>query len=243
MSGSVQQTERLQKAANGVLGRRKFDWRKVEVNGDLSRRTLDAINMAAWLMGFSEGQLRKIHRGNVTPHVFQTMTRQKERPPAMKKRDRERRDEAAKLRRRHRQGRLNLRSVKIHSAEGGAPHYGGTTDIMGQLVAPFLVGRYGLPLGSGKRTPAYNKSIGGSPTSDHLTTNLFTFARDFPTWDGEAAARALARLFGWKDWQPNSYATFDFSVGQRTFRLQILWGAAIGHDDHIHVGISLVGGP
>lgn len=133
-----------------------------------------------------------------------------------------------------------LASVRIRSTAGGPSHWGGAADIMGQFVAHFLAEKFGLAKGSGKRTPKHNAEIGGSPTSDHLTTKLFTFARDFPTFAGEAAARALAAAFGWHDWQPNSFATFTFQLGGHTFRLQILWGAAIDHDDHIHVGIELI---
>jgi hypothetical protein len=134
-----------------------------------------------------------------------------------------------------------LAGVRLKSTVIGRPHWGGGADVMGQFVAPFLLLHYGLRKGSGKRTPKHNAEVGGSPNSDHLTTHLATFARDFPTFDGEAAARALAAAFGWHDWQPNSYATFDFKIGRHTFRLQILWGAAIGHGDHIHVGIELIG--
>jgi hypothetical protein len=134
-----------------------------------------------------------------------------------------------------------LASVHIRSTALGRPHWGGGADIMGQFVAPFMAEKFGLAKGSGKRTPQHNADIGGSPTSDHLTTRLETFARDFPTFSGEAAARALAAAFGWHDWQPNSFATFDFKLGGHTFRIQILWGAGIDHGDHVHVGIELVG--
>jgi hypothetical protein len=119
----------------------------------------------------------------------------------------------------------------------GAPHWGGSNDVMQQYVEPFMVKR-GLPLGSGKRTPAENQAAGGSPTSDHLTTHETTAARDFPTFTGEDHARALAASIGFVSWQPNSFEKFTFSAGGRNWRAQILWGAGIGHGDHVHVGIS-----
>jgi hypothetical protein len=136
--------------------------------------------------------------------------------------------------------RGTLAGVRIESTSSGRPHWGAAADVMGQFVAPFLMKR-GLPKGSGKRTPAHNAAIGGSPTSDHLTTKLLTFARDFPTFTGEDDARALARAFGIATWQPNSYTTYDVVIDGWVFRIQILWGAGIGHGDHVHVGISLVG--
>ena len=129
--------------------------------------------------------------------------------------------------------------VKIHSTSSGRPHWGGAADLMGQFIAPFMNDR-GLPTGSGKRTPEHNAAIGGSPTSDHLTTTTTTFARDFPTFSGEDDARALAEALGISGWQANSFDAFNVVVDGITFRVQILWGAAIAHGDHVHVGVSLV---
>jgi len=133
-----------------------------------------------------------------------------------------------------------LAGVRIKSTALGPRHWGGGADLMGQFVAPFMAEKFGLAKGSGKRTPQHNAAIGGSPTSDHLTTNRDTFARDFPTFSGHDAAKALAAALGFTGWQENSYATFEVSVDDHTFRVQILWGAGIDHGDHVHVGIELV---
>lgn len=121
----------------------------------------------------------------------------------------------------------------------GDPHWGGSGDVMTQWIEPFLVAR-GIPLGSGKRTPAENDAAGGSENSDHLTTNRTTAARDFRTFSGEDAARALAESLGIDSWRPNDFTGHTFQAGGRRWRAQILWGAGIGHGDHIHVGISPV---
>jgi hypothetical protein len=123
------------------------------------------------------------------------------------------------------------------STTPGEPHWGGAGDVMTQFVEPFMAER-GVPKGSGKRTPAENAAVGGSPNSDHLTTHMTTMALDFKTRDGEDDARALAKALGNAGWQANSFDGFSFSVGGHTFRAQILWGGAIDHDDHVHVGIS-----
>lgn len=135
--------------------------------------------------------------------------------------------------------RHTVAGIRIQSTAPGRPHWGGGADVMGQFVTPFML-RRGLPKGSGKRTPAHNAAVGGSPTSDHLTTHTLTFARDFPTFSGEDDARALAHALGFSSWQPNSYTTYDKVIDGHTFRFQILWGAAIGHGDHVHVGVGLV---
>ena len=126
--------------------------------------------------------------------------------------------------------------VEVTATEG-EPHWGGAGDVMTQFVEPFMVER-GLPIGSGKRTPAHNAAIGGSATSDHLTTKSTTAARDFPTFSGEDDAHALAAALGCETWKANSYDGFTFAAGGRSWRAQVLWGAAIDHADHVHVGIS-----
>lgn len=142
--------------------------------------------------------------------------------------------EALEAAKRRREG--SLKAVKVTTTPG-APHWGGGGDVVAQFVEPFMVKR-GLPVGSGKRTPAYNASIGGSPTSDHLTTHTTTMARDFPTYSGADDAAALAVAMGCGAWHENSYATFNCVVDGHAFRVQILWGAAIGHGDHVHVGVA-----
>jgi hypothetical protein len=233
--------QRFRRAVNGHLGRRKFAWRKVPLRGRPDNRLFEATHLVAWQLGFSTQQLKKIMRGEVTRHAEQIILGQKARSAAMKKRDLGRRKQAAALRRRHREKKGTLASVRIKSTQPGGPHYGGAVYVMGQVVSPLLYGKYGYPIGSGKRTPRRNLEVGGSPNSDHLTTKTLTFARDYPTFNGEEAARELALIFGWEDWKPNSYATHTFRIGKYSFRLQILWGGLIKHGDHIHVGIQFLG--
>lgn len=133
---------------------------------------------------------------------------------------------------------VGLASVRVKTT-GGEPHWGGSNDVMTDFIEPFMTKR-GLPIGSGKRTPEKNASIGGSKTSDHLTTKTTTAARDFPTFDGEDDARALAKALGNSSWQPNTTNGFTVSVDGQAFRVQIIWGAAVQHGDHVHVGVSRV---
>jgi hypothetical protein len=228
--------KRLQHAANGVLGRRRFKWRKVKEDGELGERSRDALHMACWLLGFSDEQLDKIHRGKLTPHIEAVLLGEKPRSEAMKRRDAARRDDARRKRKKHKEaGTLGSIQVVLRPGE---PHYNGSSEVLAYIEG-FLLDR-GLPLGSGKRTPAHNAAIGGSSTSDHLTTKTSTDARDFPTFSGEDDARALAAHLGNASWSANSYATFDIRVDGHTFRIQILWGSHIGHGDHVHVGVSFI---
>jgi hypothetical protein len=230
--------KKLQKAVNEHLEKREFPWRKIEVDGIVGNETIDATHMACWLLGFSEEQLDKVHKGSVEDRVFLILTGQEARNAEMKERDTKRREQAKKLRKAHKE-RGTLAAVKANTSSG-SPHYGGAADVMDQFVKPFLVGKHGLPIGSEKRTPAENTASEGSPTSDHLTTQTQTFATDFPTYSGEAAARGLAKKLEWSGWSANSYDSLDKRVDGHTFRFQILWGSAIDHDDHIHVGIRLL---
>lgn len=129
-----------------------------------------------------------------------------------------------------------LARVRV-SPTPGSPHWAGSGDVLHQFVVPFMK-RQGLSAGSEKRSPAQNAAVGGASGSDHLSTNTTTDAIDFPTTNGEGAARALAAAMGSKSWAANSYNRFPIKVGRYTFSVQILWGAAIDHADHVHVGVA-----
>jgi hypothetical protein len=98
--------------------------------------------------------------------------------------------------------------------------------------------RRGLHPGSRVRSASHNAAVGGSPSSDHLDAPN-RFATDYPTYRGLDDAQALARALGITNWQPNSYASHIIEVDGVRLVLQILWGAAIDHADHVHVGAHL----
>lgn len=102
----------------------------------------------------------------------------------------------------------------------------------------------GYPNATGKRTPSQNAAVGGSPTSDHLTTDQDSFAWDLSNGTtsenerGHSTARKIARKYGVR-YVPNSYESGGVaSIGGRKFKVQILYGNRINHGDHIHVGIT-----
>ena len=202
-------------------------------DGKLGEKTLHATVKAAHVMGLVRRALTRIEKEHLIAEGAQLMLRDPStRSDAQKRRAKKRRDDLRKkLQRKPSLTRVNV------TPTAGAQHWGGSNDVMTEFVEPFMVKR-GLPLGSGKRTPAHHASVGGSKNSDHLTTKTRAAARDFPTFAGEDDARALARAMGFGSWQPNSFTGFSVSAGGHAFGAQILWGAAIQHGDHVHVGIS-----
>lgn len=206
---------------------------KLDEDGVLGPKTLLAAYKVAHIMGLKRSRLNEIEKEHlIAKPVQRIIHRPGSRSEAQKKRGHERRENL----RRKLDKKGTLAGVRV-TAKAGNPHFGGCGDVMEQFVEPFLVKR-GLPLGSGKRTPAENAAVGGSATSAHLTTKTTTAARDFPTMSGEDDARALAKALGIGSWQPNSFTSFTFGAGGRTFSAQILWGSGIQHGDHVHVGIS-----
>lgn len=224
----------LQQGLNTIAGKFPRLVRfKLTEDRKLGELTLDAAFEAAYIMGLSRRRLNEIEKKNLIVQPVQLILRD---PRARSDAQKERGEKRRRALRRKLDRRPSLRRVRVTPSPGD-PHWGGANDVMTQFVEPFLVKR-GLPIGSGKRTPAENAAVNGSPTSDHLTTKTRTMARDFPTRAGEDDARRLAALMGFGSWQPNSHASFGFSAGGRNWQAQILWGAGIDHDDHVHVGIS-----
>lgn len=224
----------LQEALNKVAGQfpRIVKFHLAE-DGKLGDKTLRAAVVAAHVLGITGSRVTDIEKAHVIDQRIQGLLRRPAtRTDAQKARAKERREAL----RRKLDKRLSLTAVSV-TMRGGPTHWGGSNDVMEEFVEPFMVKR-GLPLGSGKRTPAENKRVGGSKKSDHLTTKRKTAARDFPTAKGEDDARALAKSMGFESWRPNSFDGFEFRAGGQSFMVQILWGAAIDHGDHVHVGIS-----
>lgn len=85
-----------------------------------------------------------------------------------------------------------------------------------------------------KRTPEHNQSVGGSSTSDHLTTSGRSFAVDISTTDGEGIARNIAKRLGIKGYTTGNYTRW--TTNKPGYSAQILWNVS-GHTDHVHVGI------
>lgn len=85
-----------------------------------------------------------------------------------------------------------------------------------------------------KRTPAENASVGGSSTSDHLTTDTASYAADLPADD--ALARRIASRLGMAS------HTGTQEITKNGYRYQLIWQDE-GHYDHIHLGAEWTGAP
>lgn len=224
----------LQKAINTFAGRfRRILHFRVDDDEMLGEETLGGAFRVAHAMGIARPRLDQIERQHVIVQRVQRVIRDPTiRSDAEMRRGTRRR---ARLREQLDQ-QLRIADVSL-TLTSGPPHWGGSGDVLTQFVEPFMTKR-GLPIGSGKRTPAQNAAVGGSANSEHVTTRRTSGARDFPTFVGEDDARALARAMGINDWRPNEFQRFSFSTGGQSFSLQILWGAAIDHGDHVHVGMT-----
>ncbi|HTU14195.1 MAG TPA: hypothetical protein VMF31_03270 [Solirubrobacterales bacterium] len=117
----------------------------------------------------------------------------------------------------------------------GAPWWGGTLPIFRQFVIPFMAER-GLTTISSRKRPENS----GTGTSDHWVASTSAYACDFPTGSGEGQARELAAAMGYSDWAPDTEIGFTIRVDGFSFSAQIIWGAAVDHGDHVHVGIHRV---
>lgn len=84
------------------------------------------------------------------------------------------------------------------------------------------------------RTPEHNAEIGGSPTSDHLSTNKDAFAADFP--DDPKISAKIARKLGIKGFKHGQNTT----VFRDGYRIQLLT-APHGTGPHVHLGIKWEG--
>lgn len=115
--------------------------------------------------------------------------------------------------------------------------YAGTQAIFEQFIHP-LMARHALTPGSTKRATKYTAS---GNISDHWEGLTTSYATDYPTTNGAAAARALAQAVGWDNYQSGRghYGRHTFTVNGRRFIMQILWQSDPDHDDHVHVGVKV----
>lgn len=130
-------------------------------------------------------------------------------------------------------GGSDLAGVNIQNASPGSPAWGGAKAVFMQFVHPFME-KHGL-------SPGGEKEQGHSPTGDHDPEGQPSgYATDYPTYNGEATAKALAESMGNNSWSANSYTSFTITVDGYKFSVQILWGSGIDHGDHVHVGMHRI---
>jgi hypothetical protein len=119
----------------------------------------------------------------------------------------------------------------------GAPHWGGSEDVLDKYVDP-VARRFGLPLTSAKRSATDPLTI-SNPGSDHSVLATGASAHDFGTFTGANFAFAVAKALGISGYSTGNYNGYYIERGGATFRVQILW-AVEGHYNHVHVGVRRV---
>ena len=164
--------EPLQKGIDRIVARRGFKWRKVPIDGEAGRATFKSAHLALWLIGASDQQLSKVGRKKnpvITNRAYELLVGEIEHTAAMEKRDKERRAEAAKLRKEHK--------LSNSLAADGTAKYVAPSGLEWR-VAGWMVGaatgpdgqkrnwlkelrQHGWPgeLYSGFRDPAYSESL------------------------------------------------------------------------------------
>lgn len=116
----------------------------------------------------------------------------------------------------------------------GAPHWGGSDDIIRREVDP-VAKRYGAPLTSRKRSATDPLTL-ANPGSDHSALATYASAADYGTFSGAKLAHSIAAKLGIGGYSTGNYNGYYIVRDGRTFRVQILW-AVDGHFNHVHVGI------
>lgn len=119
----------------------------------------------------------------------------------------------------------------------GAPHWGGSEDILDADCDP-VARRKGVPLTSAKRSATDPLTI-ANPGSDHSVLATGASAHDYGTFTGAGLAADLARSLGISGYYSGTYTGYYIERAGATFRVQILW-AVEGHYNHVHAGIRRV---
>lgn len=161
--------EPLQKGIDGILGSRKFTWRKVPIDGVAGTATFGAAHMALWLIGASDEQLRKVAHGRITARSFDLLTGKVKHTKAMKKRDLERRADAKKLRAEHKLSQQIDKDGFARYVSPSGVEWKVAAWMVGAKVGPdgrrvnwlkkYREHGWGGELYSGARTPAYSRSL------------------------------------------------------------------------------------
>jgi hypothetical protein len=109
----------------------------------------------------------------------------------------------------------------------------------------FVTGELGLPAGSRDRDRAGNAAAGGSSDSDHLEEQGLFGGREAldilttPAQGGWDQYAKVARRFGLKP-DKGGFTQGTVKIGERRFRVQVIFGDQHDHGDHIHVGVRRV---
>lgn len=136
--------------------------------------------------------------------------------------------------------KLGLHAGKPNKQSGGSYPAKKAKKLKGAWAGsrtPIMRAVKGLGWIGGKRTPEENAAVEGATDSDHLTTNISTFAADIDP--GTEIAEKVAKRLGIQGWAPGTYERFS-SPKYPGYSFQLLWEVE-GHYDHVHVGAEWTG--
>lgn len=139
----------------------------------------------------------------------------------------------AKIKRKRRQRRER---DKVNLSYG-APHWGGSEDILDNESDP-IARKAGVPLTSAKRSATDPLTL-ANPGSDHSVLATGASAHDYGTFTGAGLAANIAKALGISGYYSGTYTGYYIERAGATFRVQILW-AVEGHYNHVHAGIRRV---
>ncbi|HEX6685134.1 MAG TPA: transglycosylase SLT domain-containing protein [Candidatus Limnocylindrales bacterium] len=125
-----------------------------------------------------------------------------------------------------------LSNVNVHGKWGGAE------SVFDQFITPFLA-KLGLTnISSEKRD--YDSVDDPNRVSDHFDGSKRAYAIDYLTNSGRDEAEKLAKAMGIQGWRPDTVQNFVVKIDGAQFRVQIIWGAAVDHGNHVHVGLRRI---
>jgi hypothetical protein len=115
--------ERLQIGVNGIIGRRRFPWRKIEVDEVFGDDTQKAARFAGWLLGFDyQGKLADIKDGKITPSAFAILVGERAPTNEMKERIKNRKPKAREMRVLHKRRKVHpMPGVTIFEQPDASP--------------------------------------------------------------------------------------------------------------------------
>lgn len=117
----------------------------------------------------------------------------------------------------------------------GAPHWGGSADLIHAIVDP-IAKKHGVSAGG-------TKESGHTAGGDHDPAQTSAFACDYSGGDMDAFAREVATVMGDAD-VVHSYTSISVEAGGVSFAVQVLWQLSnpspgpgdYAHTGHVHVG-------
>lgn len=135
------------------------------------------------------------------------------------------------------------RAAREAAGKGGVQ--ASTAEGLADEISAWAKDALGLSAGSRDRDRAGNAAVDGAEDSDHLEDDGVGQGReavDLPTTadqGGWGQYRRTVRRLGGKP-SPDGFSEFQVKIGDRRFKVQVIFGEKHGHGDHIHAGFRRI---